>query len=661
MGHGLLQPTLQKWADSLSSPKKDARAVEPASSDAPVSWQSILHDVTLGAAPAPPQNEQDTSGASAPVLASEVCVDHGHGDDNALDQEDQEADAAMYLDRAAFNESMRKKACAWARLPGLPSAIATFRHCIAPIMGAIHRHLFVGSDAWDKEQEILAIQGQARSFKVLDEAAGNGVTEFHANLFRRFHSVLPAVQQVHMTRSIRVLSFKLLSRCGSAMHFIVDMTRKSFPTKLYSGIVQNDARALYAAAQATPCLLDEFSKEFFGMFPTVDGYFSSDAQAILLTIAGLWETDITLIEARHAAVRRLVKSRSVQTHAPRLDHINGDYACRQHARQFLRVYSGTLEKNQARKTKKVRAASKSKLKKYKPHNKPGGPWKAFLHLRMKGGKFSRQDMGKLAEEYHSLQKEELEWFKELGELAKVKAQAGFGGMSAIEAGVGPDPVFVPPTVALDVERPQLDLQQTLQESWKTLKQLEQQKKTTFEAAQKLWQEALRPEKTQNAILNSLQQSMSLERKPYAAVGGGRGSGVSSGLKTSLDKRLEARSDMYYHSEQPSSTDKNKSQNACKALEFCVCSEPGRSALFMHTKFSALWKPHLQARRARRKKIARKRNFQSRRNRLLGNCLKMLAWSFVSALTDWTLLCRLLLWRQEMSHGRGWSTGSMWGT
>lgn len=65
--------------------------------------------------------------------------------------------------------------------------------------------------------------------------------------------------------------------------------------------------------------------------------------------------------------------------------------------------------------------------------------------------------------------------------------------------------------------------------------------------------------------------------------------------------MEKRSDMYLHDGQPVIKDTAKKPHPCKALGFCVCKEPGRSALFLQENFTALWKPFLKAPVQRRKK------------------------------------------------------------
>ena len=83
---------------------------------------------------------------------------------------------------------------------------------------------------------------------------------------------------------------------------------------------------------------------------------------------------------------------------------------------------------------------------------------------------------------------------------------------------------------------------------------------------------------------------------------GRGGGISARLKTNLENVLEERSRMYLHEEQVTVDVKNTTDataTPCQTLNFCVCKEPGQSALFMHNNFAALWKPFI--RRPSRKK------------------------------------------------------------
>lgn len=505
--HNLFSPMMCTWARSFA--KENSEASKPAEPP-PVdnTWLTLLGTADLLSIECKPSNVA-ADAAEGPDIDLESGEEGRQEQDLVaefgLQEHDNVAEAAMHLDRAKFNDTMRKRACKWASLSGLASAVAVFRHCIAPAMSAMHRNLFIGSEAWDTDQEVLAAKGMQRSYKVLDEASGNGVAEFNENLYHRFHSLLPAVQDRSKTRSTRALAFRLLSRTGSGMHHFVEMDRQTFPVKLFEGMVSNDANLVYESALSSGCLLDEISEQFLQQFPNAESYNSADATAILLAMATMWEVDITLIEARHAAVRRLVKARSVQTHVLKLDFLNGDYACRQHARQLLRFYPErpqTLKKKKA--SAKVRKISK---KTGKPIRRPGGAWKAFMHVNLKG-KFSRQSMGQLAQQYRSLHETEKEWFKDLGEMAKLRAASGLAGF-----GDG-NPLPAQPVPPASVLQPQSDLQLCLQDAFTRLKTIEKNRQAELAKDRDEWQLATRPGCQANPILDSIQKCMNLQRQPY---------------------------------------------------------------------------------------------------------------------------------------------------
>ena len=69
----------------------------------------------------------------------------------------------------------------------------------------------------------------------------------------------------------------------------------------------------------------------------------------------LQATLITLVETRHSAGRRLVKSRA-QTHQLVLDRLHGDLACRQHPRQHQRYHYYIAHSLKPRQVKAKRTA-----------------------------------------------------------------------------------------------------------------------------------------------------------------------------------------------------------------------------------------------------------------------------------------------------------------
>ena len=519
--HNLFTPMMQQWTDLLAG-KKNSESSEPRDASTTwetTSWLSLLlqngdPNVAVAVAAAGQQESRPEGAANAAHGDVDEIDDNDDANAENLPDDDEIGDAAMKLDRAKFNETMRRKACHWGRLQGLPSAIAIFRHCITPVMSSMHRNLYIGSESWDTEQEVLAAQGKERSYKVFDEAVGNGIAEFRGLLDQRFHSVPPAVEARSMTRSMRALAFKLLARSGSAMRHLVEMTRKSFPTKIFEGIAKNNNAEVvdgtYEQACAFPCLLDDFSSQLLQTFPNPQSYNDPTCQATLLGIGSMWELDITLIEARHAAVRRLVKLRSVQTHAPRLDFLNADYACRQHARLHLRYNKGAGKGKELKKTHKKKVKKLSK-KTGKPIQRAGGAWKAFLQYNMTG-KFGKKSMSELSKRYHRLRQEEFAWFKEMGELATMVARAGFDPLtSSIRS--QPSSAAVPPTVSL--EKPILQVQKALQNSWNELRSIEKKRKAALDSALELWQATIRPEQDpHDEVLDALHAHMSLKEKPY---------------------------------------------------------------------------------------------------------------------------------------------------
>ena len=73
-------------------------------------------------------------------------------------------------------------------------------------------------------------------------------------------------------------------------------------------LLLDDADLLDVFLDESECLLDPFSKSWFGKIRD-DTLSVEDAMFCLRALATHWKLDIADIESRHAAVRRLLKTR----------------------------------------------------------------------------------------------------------------------------------------------------------------------------------------------------------------------------------------------------------------------------------------------------------------------------------------------------------------
>ena len=110
--------------------------------------------------------------------------------------------------------------------------------------------------------------------------------------------------------AFRALAFKMLSRMGCVVEEKLREPHSRFPVKLFLLLSDDSFAEEFAGAKA--CELDSFSRQFILMFADA-GLSSPDALAVLRATALVWKFDISGIEARHAAIHRLLSASGRQT------------------------------------------------------------------------------------------------------------------------------------------------------------------------------------------------------------------------------------------------------------------------------------------------------------------------------------------------------------
>ena len=77
---------------------------------------------------------------------------------------------------------------------------------------------------------------------------------------------------------------------------------------------------------APPCVRGQWANHFIRMHPSLD---SGECFFKLTIIALLWPTDIGMTESRHASIRRVLESRSLQTHRLQFNHLSAEWTLQQ--------------------------------------------------------------------------------------------------------------------------------------------------------------------------------------------------------------------------------------------------------------------------------------------------------------------------------------------
>lgn len=151
----------------------------------------------------------------------------------------------------------------------------------------------------------------ARTFRLVLAATGHLDRTFMQSLRALWFSTAlwQPLPLVCLQVDFRALAFRCLSRMACAYFQLITAAHQQFPIRMFALLQHPDLAP--TMVKTPPCLLDAWSAEMLRRHPTLD---DEDFKYKLLLCASLQMTDISAIEARHATIRRILTSSSVQTH-----------------------------------------------------------------------------------------------------------------------------------------------------------------------------------------------------------------------------------------------------------------------------------------------------------------------------------------------------------
>jgi len=247
---------------------------------------------------------------------------------------------------AQQNARYRKVGLEWMKVNPLGKLIVV-RAAIEPLSALLAGHLRLAGGDFDRDQD-LAISssllagssGIRREYRVEIAACNDLELKCVSRLRDAFSDIplwscMPALQQ---TFSMRCLAFRLLSRIGCLVAMFLLRTHRTFPIKMFQLLRHPDRCTSFS--ELPNCLLDEWSKDLKVEHPTLSG---DVFQAKLVTAALLAAVNIADVESKHAALRRHLAGRSVQTHALSLVDLSAEWILHQ-ARRLRSRYPGVARR-----------------------------------------------------------------------------------------------------------------------------------------------------------------------------------------------------------------------------------------------------------------------------------------------------------------------------
>lgn len=330
------------------------------------------------------------------------------------DREEAEASTSSTLNPVkAWQEEARQqklKCQRWASTSPGPE-LGVLRSAISPIIELTHKLLNRAGEFWEKQQQHKSLKGEDRTYRVLEVFRGTDLKAFKEASRDAFHRHLTVVPNHAQKRSLQVLAFRVQSCLSCAVHYYLELRWSSYPVKLF-GLMDG-----FEDKDVEHCIkvLDPLSAEFFAKFETHEARMGELAQLTLVCLALLFTTGTAEIEARHAATRRLIHVKSVQTHRPTLQTISASWLCRRNASVRSENLPSTLKQKP---TGQNADGAQSKT-----FSKPGGPWRAFV--RSQGVKITKETMSDAKEKYHKLDPAEREHFEKVGHAATMAGKSGY--------------------------------------------------------------------------------------------------------------------------------------------------------------------------------------------------------------------------------------------
>lgn len=361
-------------------------------------------------------------------------------------------DAPDESDFKAISKGWRRSAYMWCQKPLLVMSDLTFlRLALGPQCALMAQHLKVSSEEWDQQQVLKDLQNGIRDYRILwayrSTATVKAICDVCSLILTDFTCSMPTSM---MTQGHLSLLLRMLCRTAAAVYYYLGVRHRRYPWKVFA-LLSDDANVVKQAKEDIlhdyshqRCVMDAFTLWVLAPHIDTEGRLDLKSKGAMLVgelraIAATASIDIAAIECAHASNRRLVESKSLQTHAANLAgascHFIGRMLRKTTALGFP-CHPSSVKVPQKRgrkpmKAKPVRKHFKAHLAAGKALRRGGGAWNAFLAVKKLPPPIT--DKGKKAHraakaEYRRLSSDELARFQALGH-ARTSA-AKYGGQKS---------------------------------------------------------------------------------------------------------------------------------------------------------------------------------------------------------------------------------------
>lgn len=246
---------------------------------------------------------------------------------------------------AEINAAHRRIATEWLKTKPLGQLILQ-RLVMEPLRQLQQRQFEVAGEAWEQKQRACALSSssdggnpfEAREYRLCVAASGRDEEKCLEQLrtLSREASMWDILPVTCFTKRFKALAFRMISRAGCAVHELIAVPHAQFPFKIFRLLVEPDLAP--ELCRAPPCLLDEWSAEMKAKHPSLSG---PDLLKELELVCLLGWKDISQVEARHASVRRSLKTASLQTRPQEFSNLSALWSMQQAKKRAQRACQPT--------------------------------------------------------------------------------------------------------------------------------------------------------------------------------------------------------------------------------------------------------------------------------------------------------------------------------
>ena len=317
--HNLLERVLNRFAGKPTPPPPPSAIQNAIADKSGWSDDELEHE-----------GNDPTVGPLEAITAGDAEPEHEHGDGvetNATTDGPGGTAAGTGVgatDWASLNAKNKTDMVLWSRTRPY-ERLVVIREVLEIMQSLFAKFFLLSGSKWNKRQEAEAAKGiKRRRYRVVEAARGQDIHETFNALASALQRSAKALCDPIASR-VRSLRFRMLVSCMCSLHYLLRLPRKACPFSLFL-LLDGNIDAVKTVMHSA-CMQDDLTKAMLERFPTEESIQSLDAQAILETVAGIYETDIAGIEAKHSTTREFWKLRS-RGWTPSLEAVSAKFCLR---------------------------------------------------------------------------------------------------------------------------------------------------------------------------------------------------------------------------------------------------------------------------------------------------------------------------------------------